>query len=86
MDWAGRTVQDEYTGEVGRAMTQACATQPSAQAERIACVNRLGIHDVATIQPASRFCALQGLETVSFLPLATVLDILCYWWVRHRTS
>jgi len=89
VDWAGRHVHDEYTGEVGRAMAEVCGLtidSDSTQAERIACVNRLGLQDIVTIQPASRFWALQGWETASFLALATVLTIVCYWWIRHRTA
>ena len=89
VDWAGRPVHDEYTGEVGRAMARVCGLtidSDSTQTERIACVNRLGLQDIVTIQPASRFWALQGWETASFLALAAVLTIVCYWWIRHRTA
>jgi hypothetical protein len=70
-------------------MAQVCGLtidSDSTQAERIACVNRLGIRDVVTVQPAGRFWALHGWEPASFLALATVLAILCYWWIRHRTA
>jgi hypothetical protein len=89
LDWAGRLVHDEYSGEVGRAMAQACGLtmdSDSTQADRIACVNRLGIHDVVTIHPASRFWTLQGWETASFLALAALLAVVCFWWVRHRAA
>lgn len=89
VDWAGRHVPDEYSGEVGRAMAEICGLtidSDSTRAERIACVNRLGIRDIVTFQPSSRFWALQSLETASFLALAIALAVLCYWWVRHRTA
>lgn len=89
VDWNGRQVSDAYAGKVGRAMEQVCGLtidSDSTRAERIACVNRLGIHDIVTIHPASRFWTLQGFETASFLMLAAAAALLCYWWLRHRTA
>jgi hypothetical protein len=43
-------------------------------------------HEVVTYQPASRYWALQGLETAVFIVLALILGGVCFWWVRHRLS
>jgi hypothetical protein len=52
------------------------------------CVGKVGAkyHEVVTYQPASRFWALQGLETALFIVLALLLAGLCFWWVRRRLS
>jgi hypothetical protein len=89
VDWAGRPVVDEYSGDVGRAMAEVCGLSlhsDSTQAQRIACVNRLGLQDIVTLHPAHRFWTLQTMESVSFLVLAAVLAIACFWWIRHRTT
>jgi hypothetical protein len=43
-------------------------------------------HEVITYQPASRYWAMQGLETAIFVVVAILLAGLCFWWVRHRLS
>jgi ABC-type transport system involved in multi-copper enzyme maturation permease subunit len=89
VDWAGRTVHDAWSGEVGRAMERVCGLTidgPSDEAQRISCVNRLGLHDVVRVHPASHFWALQAWESVAFLAFAAVLVAACFWWLRRRTS
>ncbi len=43
-------------------------------------------HLLVTYQPASRYWALQGLETTLYVVLALALVGICFWWVRHRLS
>lgn len=89
VDWAGRAVHDPWTGEVGRAMERVCGLTidgPSDEAQRIACVNQLGLHDVVRVHPADHFWALQAWESVAFLAIAVLLALACFWWLRRRTS
>jgi hypothetical protein len=45
---------------------------------------RLGYNtSVLTYQPASRFWALQGVETGVLAVIALALTAFCYWWVRR---
>ncbi|MGC1909958.1 MAG: ABC transporter permease, partial [Candidatus Dormiibacterota bacterium] len=57
---------------------------PGPYVER--CFNQLGIHDVLTYQPASRYWAFQWYELAIFIALALLLVGLCFWWVRHRLA
>jgi hypothetical protein len=68
-------------------MVEVChLTRESTQADNVACMNQLGLHDVVRIHPARQFWALQGWESAVFLALALVLAASCFWWVRHRTA
>jgi hypothetical protein len=58
----------------------------SSEADRIACINRLGVHDVVQMHPADHFWLLQACESAIFLALATALVVGCVWWLRHRTA
>jgi hypothetical protein len=42
------------------------------------CADRLGLHNVATLQPAW--------ETAIFLALALALVAFCFWWTSRRTA
>jgi hypothetical protein len=89
VDWAGRVVHDAWAGDVGLAMERVCGLTVdgrSTERERIACVNRLGIHDVVRVHPADHFWPLQAWESAVFLGLAALLAAACFWWLRHRTS
>ncbi len=48
------------------------------------CVDKLGVRDVVTYQPLSRYWALQWYETLIFIGLAIALAGLCFWRV-HRS-
>lgn len=50
------------------------------------CARHLGLRQVVTYQPASRFWPFQWYETGIFLVLALLLVALCIWWlvVRER--
>jgi ABC-type transport system involved in multi-copper enzyme maturation permease subunit len=54
-----------------------------------ACYTRLanlGYRQLVAYQPASRFWALQGLETGLFLGLSLLLAAFCFRWTRYRLS
>jgi hypothetical protein len=50
------------------------------------CIDRLGIREVVTYQPLSRYWPLQWDETLIFAGLAVVLTAFCFWWVRGRLT
>jgi hypothetical protein len=50
------------------------------------CVNRLGIRNVVTYQPLSRYWPLQWDETLIFTGLAIVLAGVSFWQVRRRLT
>jgi hypothetical protein len=50
------------------------------------CINRLGIREVVTYQPLSRYWPLQWDETLIFTALAIVLAGVCFWQVRRRLT
>jgi hypothetical protein len=50
------------------------------------CINRLGIRDVVTYQPLSRYWPLQWDETLIFTALALVLAGVCFWRVRRSLT
>jgi hypothetical protein len=50
------------------------------------CINRLGIREVVTYQPLSRYWPLQWDETLIFTGLGVVLAAFCFWWVRRRLT
>ena len=50
------------------------------------CINRLGIREVVTYQPLSRYWSLQWDETLIFTGLAIVLAVVCFWQVRRRLA
>jgi hypothetical protein len=61
---------------------------PSAQAVHAfqACANRLGIKEVLTYQPISRYWPFQMYETAIFIALGLLLAGFGVWWVRRRLS
>jgi hypothetical protein len=50
------------------------------------CIDKLGLREVVTYQPLSRYWALQWYETLIFVGLALVLAGLCFWKVRRRLT
>lgn len=51
-----------------------------------AAVGRLGLRQLVTYQPASRYWAFQWQETAIFMVLALALAGACAWWIRRRVS
>jgi len=47
------------------------------------CIDKLGLREVVTYQPLSRYWPLQWYETLIFTGLAIVLAGLCFWRVRR---
>ena len=50
------------------------------------CMDKLGIREVITYQPASRYWPLQLIETGIFLVLALALAWLCFWRLGRRRT
>jgi hypothetical protein len=50
------------------------------------CVDRLGIHDLVTVHPASQFWSLQAVEAACFVVLAAVLAVLCFVRLRRHAD
>jgi hypothetical protein len=50
------------------------------------CIDRLGLRDVVTYQPLSRYWPLQWYETLIFVGLAVVLAAICFWRVRRNLT
>ena len=48
------------------------------------CAQRLGIQDVLSVQPASRYWAFQIREAVIFAVLALALAATAFWWTQRR--
>ncbi|MCA1823506.1 MAG: ABC transporter permease subunit [Mycobacteriales bacterium] len=90
VDAAGRAVHDVYAGDFGRQMAQSCGITnmrgSSTEQARIACINRLGLHDIVRIHPADQFWGLQIREAAVFTLLAVILAGLAFWWIRRRVA
>jgi len=50
------------------------------------CAHRLGLHQVITYQPGSRFWAFQGIESAIYIALAAGLIAVAMWTVRRRLA
>ena len=63
-------------------------TQPPADFNAAVqeCMNRLGVRQVVTYQPLSRYWPLQWEETLIFTGLALILVGVCFWQVRRRLA
>jgi hypothetical protein len=51
-----------------------------------ACAERLGVHDVVSVHPASQFWAFQAWEAAIFAGLAVALVLAAFWWLRNRVT
>ena len=80
-DWV---MSGQAVNAAGRAATRAPASCTQA-GTFIQCLASHGIRMAVTYQPASRYWALQWLETGIFVILAAGLGALCYWRVRRLT-
>lgn len=84
VDGSGRTLA---ASEVDRLLADACRlTRDSTRSDWVACVDRLGIHDIARLHPDDHFWALQLWESAVFLALGAALVGACLWWLRHRLA
>jgi hypothetical protein len=64
--------------------THACVSQAASFQACQASVAGLHLRQLLTYQPASRFWALQGIETAIFAAAALALAGFCFWWVSRR--
>jgi len=62
----------------------ACQSNTVPYSECTAALGRLGLRQLVTYQPASRYWAFQGYETAIFVLLAAGLGGCCAWQVRRR--
>jgi hypothetical protein len=50
------------------------------------CVDKLGIREMLTYQPISRYWALQWYETALCIGLAVIVGAFCLWWIRRHPA
>jgi hypothetical protein len=50
------------------------------------CLQHHGAYNYVVYQPASRFWALQGIESGIYVALALLLAGASVWWIRHRIA
>jgi hypothetical protein len=50
------------------------------------CAQRLGLHEILTVQPANRYWPFPARETAVFAVLALGLVAVAFWWTRRRIS
>ena len=84
IDAAGHAVNNAQIDQIIR---QSChVTRQTTTSDLGRCADHLGFHDVVRMHPANQFWSLQVLEAASFVVLAVVLTVACFWWIRHRTA
>jgi hypothetical protein len=59
---------------------------PSAKIDPGPCLDKLGIREVISYQPASRYWPIQLIETGIFLALALALAGFCFWLLGRRRA
>ncbi|MBT2230218.1 ABC transporter permease [Nonomuraea sp. NEAU-A123] len=85
VDAAGQAVTaPPWTATCVMPPRQVSETHPVPSQECFAKLSALGYRQLVTYQPASRFWALQGIETAIFLTLSALLTWLCIRWTRTR--
>jgi len=62
----------------------ACVKTTVPFSQCTAALGRLGLRQVVTYQPASRYWAFQGYEAAIFVVLAVGLAGCCTWQIRRR--
>jgi hypothetical protein len=62
----------------------ACTSDTLSFSECQAALGRLGLRQLVTYQPASRYWTFQGYETAIFVVLAGALGGCCAWQIRRR--
>jgi ABC-type transport system involved in multi-copper enzyme maturation permease subunit len=84
VDAAGHVLDER---QIDNLLVGACGlTRDSPREAWIECADRVGLHDVVKMHPASHFWPLQLWESAAFLALAASLVAASLWWVRHRTA
>lgn len=71
------------------ALVQTCTHAVTGAIRKVdgACLTRHGAgYDHVVYQPASRFWALQGIETAIFAGVALALIALAAWWIHERVT
>ncbi len=83
-DAAGHTLSNSQIDQIIR---RSChVTRQTTSGDLGRCADRLGLHDIVRTHPANQFWSLQAWEAASFVVLAVVLTIFCFWWIRQRTA
>jgi hypothetical protein len=71
--------------QVEQLVRRSCTITRGTTAKSLArCADRIGVHDVVKLHPASQFWALQAIEALCFFVLAGALAVVAVWWVRRR--
>ena len=82
VDAAGHAISN---AQIDRIVQRSChVTRGTSTGDLGRCADRLGLHDVVRMHPADQFWSLQALEAASFVALAAVLVLGCFWWIRHH--
>jgi hypothetical protein len=82
-NWVTGTRTVNAAGQSVTTVPRACS---SLNNEFLSCLARHGVRMAITYQPASRYWALQSLETAMYLVLAGALGGYCYWRVRRPAN
>jgi hypothetical protein len=77
----GWVIGSQTVNAAGHAVTTSRACAP--QTNFVPCLADHGFRLAVSYQPASRYWALQGIETAIFLVLGVGLGGLCYWRIRR---
>ena len=84
VDRAGHVLTN---AQIDRIVRRSCdVTTRTTTADLGRCADRIGLHDVVRMHPASQFWSLQLLEAMSFVILAAVLMIASFWWIRRHAA
>ena len=86
-DAAGHTPSSHFLAHTACVTPSGAIASPTAQANST-CLAELAarLHQLITLQPASRYWAFQAYETAIFTAAALLLAGACFWWIRHRLT